>query len=319
MGDFMAETASRTLALLSLFQTRPDWSGPELAVRLGVSERTIRNDVARLRDLGYPVDAVRGPGGRYRLGAGGKLPPLLFDDEEAVAVAIGLGAAGAIAGVEDSSARALTKFEQVMPDRLRRRITALREASSAGPVNTGSNVDDPPIDATLLSELAAAIRDHQGIRCFYRDEPLELEPHHLVAWQRRWFLVGRDVRTAEWAPYRVDWLTLRVPGGRPFDPAPPPFDVTEFVVREVARTGWAVHARILVEASAQDVLDRINPAVGTVEALGPARSVLITGGDSMEIVAVWIGMLGYDFSVDDQPELVHHLRTLADRYARAVR
>ena len=315
----MSETAARTLALLSLFQSRPDWTGPELAARLGVSDRTIRNDVTRLRDLGYPVDAVRGPGGRYRLGVGGKLPPLLFDDEEAVAVVIGLGAAGAITGVEDSSARALTKFEQVMPDRIRRRITALRDASSAGPVNTASNVEDPPVDAALLSDLAAAIRDHQGIRCFYREEPIELDPYHLVAWQRRWFLVGRDVRTAEWAPYRVDWLTLRIPGGRPFDPLPPPFDVTEFVVREVARTGWAVHARIVVEASAQDVIDRINPAVGTVEALGSERSVLITGGDSLEMVAVWIGMLGYDFTVEDQPDLVDHLRALAERYARAVR
>jgi biotin operon repressor len=143
----VGETATRTLALLSLLQTRPDWSGADLARRLGVSDRTVRNDVTRLRDLGYPVDAVRGPGGRYRLGIGAKLPPLLLDDEEAVAVAVGLRAATGVAGVEETSARALAKLEQVLPDRLRRKLQALIRATTAGPVNTDSNVEDPEVDA----------------------------------------------------------------------------------------------------------------------------------------------------------------------------
>lgn len=315
----MTTTAGRLLALLGLLQSRADWSGAELAARLGVTDRTVRNDVARLRDLGYPVDAVRGPGGRYRLGVGGKLPPLVLDDEEAVAIAVGLRAAGAVAGIEESSARALGKLEHVLPDRLRRQVAALRDATAAGPENTSSNVEDPAVDPALLTELAAAIRDHQGLRFRYRgDQPREVEPARLVAWQRRWYLVGRDVASGEWEPFRVDWLELRVPGGRRFAPTPPPFDLTEFVVREVARTGWAVHARVLVHAPADAVLARINPAVGTVEPRDDTSSVLVTGGDSLETVAVWIGMLGLDFSVDGPPGLVEHLGVLSRRYAAAT-
>ena len=307
----MRDTSARMLALLGLLQSRVDWSGAELAERLGVTDRTVRKDMARLRELGYPVDAVRGPGGRYRLGVGAKLPPLLLDDEEAVAVAVGLRAATGMAGFEETGARALAKLEQVLPEKLRRRLTALRAATSAGPVNTDSNVEDPVVDAEVLNELAAAIRDHQGLRCYYRDEPCEIEPYHLVGWQRRWYLVGRDPSTGVWAPYRVDWLRLRTPGGRRFTPLPFPGDLTEFVVREVARTGWAVHARIHVHAPADEVMARINPAVGTVEAVTDTESVLVTGGDSLEVVAVWIGMLGLDFTVTSPPALVDHLRVLA--------
>ena len=315
----MRDTSARMLALLGLLQSRADWSGAELADRLGVTDRTVRNDVARLRDLGYPVDALRGPGGRYRLGVGAKMPPLLLDEEEAAAVVVGLRTATGMSGFEESGARALTKLEQVLPDRLRHRLTALRVATSAGPVNTDSNVEDPVVAAELLNELAAAIRDHQGLRCHYRDEACEIEPYHLVGWQRRWYLVGRDPATGGWAPYRVDWLRLRTPGGRRFAPQSFPGDLTEFVVREVARTGWAVHTRISVHAPAEEVLARINPAVGTVQAVSDTESVLVTGGDSVEVVAVWIGMLGLDFSVSDPPALVDHLRVLSARYARATK
>ncbi|MCC7371270.1 MAG: HTH domain-containing protein, partial [Chloroflexi bacterium] len=288
----MRETSARLLTLLGLLQSRFDWSGAELAAQLGVTGRTVRKDIARLRDLGYPVDAVRGPGGRYRLGAGARLPPLLLDEDEAVAVAVGLRAATGMAGFEETGGRALTKLEQVLPDKLRRRLAALRQATSTGPVNTDSNVEDPVVDPGLLNELAAAIRDHQGLRCDYRGERCEIEPYHLVGWQRRWYLVGQDPATGTWAPYRVDWLRLHFPGGRRFAPVPFPGDFTEFVVREVARTGWAVHVRIQVHAPAGDVLARINPAVGTVEAVSETESILVTGGDSVEVVAVWIGMLG---------------------------
>lgn len=313
----MRETATRTLALLSLLQARSDWSGADLADRLDVSDRTIRNDMARLRELGYPVDAIRGPGGRYRLGVGAKLPPLLLDDEEAVAVAVGLRAATGITGVEESSGRALAKLEQVLPDRLRRKLTALVRATSAGPVNTSSNVEDPAVDSEVLEGISLAIRDHEGIRCEYRGDPGELEPYHLVAWQRRWYLVARDARTDTWAPYRVDWLRIKTPGGRRFTPVEFPGDLTEFVVREVASTGWAVHARIRVDAPADEVLRRINPAVGTVEP-DAGGSVLVTGGDSLETVAIWISMLGLPFHVTEPPELVEHVRGLAQRYAAAL-
>jgi predicted DNA-binding transcriptional regulator YafY len=313
----MRETSTRTLALLSLLQARSDWSGADLADRLGVSDRTIRNDMTRLRELGYPVEAIRGPGGRYRLGVGAKLPPLLLDDEEAVAVALGLRAATGITGVEESSARALAKLEQVLPDRLRRKLTALVRATAAGPVNTSSNVEDPEVDPEVLEVISLAIRDHEGIRCDYRGDPGELEPYRLVAWQRRWYLVAREARTDTWAPYRVDWLRIKTPGGRRFTPVEFPGDLTEFVVREVARTGWAVHARIRVDAPADVVLGRINSAVGTVEP-DAGGSVLVTGGDSLEVVAIWISMLGLPFHVTEPRELVEHVRDLAQRYAAAL-
>ena len=147
---------------------------------------------------------------------------------------------------------------------------------------------------------------------------LLIEPYHLVAWQRRWYLVARDPRDDAWAPYRVDWLRLKTPGGRRFAPAEFPGDITEFVVREVARTGWAVHARIRIDASADEVVARINPAVGTVESHPDGGSVLVTGGDSLEVVAVWVSMLGMPFHVSDPPELVEHVRDLAQRYAAAL-
>ncbi|WP_046769253.1 helix-turn-helix transcriptional regulator [Jiangella alkaliphila] len=320
----MKGTSARMLALLSLMQSRPAWTGSELAERLGVSARTIRNDVDRLRELGYPVDAARGAGGHYRLGAGARLPPLLLDDEEAVAVAIGLRAGNGVAGIEESSARALAKLEQVLPHRLRRQVTAIGDAMSRGPENTGSNVEDPVIDAAVLTTLAAAIRDHEAVRFDYRGAPadgppLSVEPYRLVSWQRHWYLVGRDPAAGTWRPYRVDWISLRMRTGLRFEPAPlPGEDYTAFVLREVASTGWSVHARITVCAPAADVLARINPTVGVVESVDESTSVLVTGADSLEIIAVYIGMLGLDFRVTDPPELVEHVRVLGERYRRAI-
>ena len=312
-------TSARLLALLGLLQTRSDWSGGELAERLEVTDRTVRNDIERLRDLGYPVEAVRGPGGYYRLGVGTKLPPLLLDDDEAIAVAVGLRAGAGISGIEETSVRALAKLEHVLPHRLRREVTAIRDATSRAPENTGANIADPEIDPSLLSGVAAAIRDHEQLRVRYRGEPSALEPYRLISWQRRWFLVAREPAGGHWAPYRLDWLELRTPGGPRFTPRPlPGGDFTAFVLREVAFAGWNVHARITVDAPAAEVLARINPAVGVVESVDATTSVLVTGADTIEIVAVYIGMLGLDFHVDAPPELVEHVAMLSARYARAV-
>jgi predicted DNA-binding transcriptional regulator YafY len=269
------------------------------------------------------VDAVRGPGGRYRLGVGTKLPPLLLEEDEAVAVAVGLRAGTAVRGIEETSARALAKLEHVLPHRLQRRVNALREAVSAGPENTGSNVDDPVVDPSMLSEVAAAVRDHVELRFDYRSPTAtgrrQVEPYRLVSWQRRWFVVARDAGSDSWAPYRLDWMRLRTPGGRRFTPQPlPGGDYTSFVLREVAYSGWAVHARIAVDAPAEEVLGRINPTVGVVESLDADHCVLVTGGDSIEVVAVWIGMLGLDFHVTDPPELVEEVARLGQRYLRAL-
>jgi predicted DNA-binding transcriptional regulator YafY len=315
----MADTAARMLALLGLLQARSDWSGAELAHRLRVTDRTVRNDIDRLRGLGYPVDAVRGPGGRYRLGIGTKLPPLLLEEDEAVAVAVGLGAGTGITGIEETSARALAKLEHVLPHRLQRRVKALRDAVSAGPENTGSNVDDPIVDPSLLSEVAGAVRDQVELRFDYKGETLQLEPYRLVSWQRRWFVVARDAKTDTWAPYRLDWMHLRTPGGRRFTPQPlPGEDYTSFVLREVAFSGWLVHTRIAVDAPAEEVLARINPTVGVVESVDADHCVLVTGGDSVEIIAVYIGMLGLDFHVTEPAALVEAVATVGERYRRAV-
>ena len=316
----MYRTSARLLALLGLLQSRTMWSGAELARRLQVSGRTVRNDIERLRQLDYPVEAVRGRGGHYRLGIGAKLPPLLLDDDEAIAVAVGLRAVTGVSGIEDTSARALAKLEAVLPHRLRLRVNSVRDAIQAGPENTGTNAPDPEVDAGLLMAVAAAIRDHEEIRFFYRrDQRLQVEPYRLVSWQRRWYLVGREAKAGTWSSFRLDWMQLRSPGGRRFKPVElPGGNYPAFVLRATAFAGWRVHVRITVHAPATEVLSRINPTVGVVEAIGDNTCVLVTGADSVETVAVYIGMLGLDFTVCEPPELLAHLATLAHRYAKAI-
>jgi predicted DNA-binding transcriptional regulator YafY len=332
------ETSSRLLALLALLQAKPSWTGAELAERLKVSSRTIRNDIERLRELGYPVEAVRGSAGYYQLGAGAKLPPLLLDDEEAVAVAIGLRAGKGVQGIEESSTRALAKLEQVLPHRLRRQVTALHDALTEGPANTDSNVADPIVDHEVIARIAGCVRDHELLRFDYTvperepatqlrndasapgtDWPVLVEPYRLVSWQRYWYLVARGPETGTWHTYRVDWMTLRMATGRKFEPKEVPGgDYLEFAMRDVAISGWKAHARITVHASAEEVLSRIHAAVGVVEAVDETTCVLVTGADSLEVIAVYIGMLGLDFRVTEPPELVEHLRLLGRRYSEAV-
>jgi predicted DNA-binding transcriptional regulator YafY len=313
-------TSARLLALLGLLQSRPGWTGPELATRLEVTERTIRNDIERLRALDYPVHAELGRAGGYRLGDSGRLPPLLLSDAEAVAVAVGLTAAGASEALAEPTATAIAKLERILPARLRTRAQSLRESTDVGPANTGTNVADPPVDPELLAELAVAVRRREGLRFWYHDdEGVEADPYRLVSWQQRWYLVARRRPTGDWQAFRADWLRLRVPGGGRFTAQPlVGGDYASFVLRDVASTGWAVHARIAVDAPAAEVLGRINATVGVVETVDDAHSVLVTGGDSLEIVAVWIGMLGLPFHVDRPPELVDHVRQLAARYADAL-
>jgi len=312
-------TSARLLALLSLMQTRPDWTGPELADRLSVTTRTIRNDVRRLRELGYPVDAARGPHGSYRLGSGGRLPPLLLDDEEAVAVAIGLRAATGVTGIEESSARALAKLLQVLPARLRPTVDALHSTVDRAPENVGTDAPDPEVDSAVLGAIAQAIRDVEWLRFDYEGAALLVEPYRLLSWQRRWHLVARDPDSGEWLTFRADWMSPRMPTRRPFTPAPlPGGDYTAFAMRSIAASGWRVHARLRVAAPAERVLARINPTVGVVESVDDETSVLVTGADSLETVAAYIGMLGMDFTVESPPELVPHLLHLAEVYTRAA-
>lgn len=315
----MTSPSARLLALLSLLQTGAGRTGGELAARLGVSARTVRADIERLRDLGYPVDAVRGSVGGYRLGSGGRLPPLLLDDEEAVAVTVGLQMAAGVTGVEESGARALAKLEQVLPSRLRPLVDALGSTIDRGQENTGTDAPDPEVDASVLGAVAAAIRDVEWLRFDYQGEPVLVEPYRLLSWQRRWHLVARDPVSGAWGTYRVDWMSLRMPTRRRFDPQPlEGGDYTAFAMRTIAASGWKVHARLRIDASAQTVLDRINPAVGVVEPVDDDHCVLVTGADSLDTVAAYIGMLMMDFTVESPPELIPRLRVLSERYARAV-
>ena len=321
MRNVPQSTSSRLLQLLGYLQSQPVWKGPDLVALLGVTDRTLRKDIERLRALGYPVDATPGPGGGYRLGRHGRLPPLLLSDDEAVAVAIGLGNAGAAPVLADASASAMAKLERTLPDRLQRRVRAIDANTDVGPANTGTNEPEAPVDPDLLAQLAAAISGREGVRFTYADaeRALAADPYRLVSWQQRWYLVARVHPDGGWRAFRVDRLRLRFPGAPRFAPEPlEGGDYAAFVLRDVASTGWAFHARILVDAPAEEVLARINPAVGVVETVDDHHSVLVTGADSVETVAVWIGMLGIDFHVDEPPELLEHLRVLGRRYAGAV-
>jgi predicted DNA-binding transcriptional regulator YafY len=317
----MLETSARLLRLLSLLQTPRDWTGTELAGRLGVSPRTVRNDVDKLRELGYPVLATRGPAGGYRLGAGAAMPPLLLDDEEAVAVAVGLrtAAGGAVAGIEDAALRALAKLEQVLPSRLRSRVGSLQSVITSVPA-----VATPLVDPDVLTAIAAACRYRERLRFSYSSHDgtvseREAEPYQLVNWGRRWYLVAFDVRRGDWRTFRVDRITVRTPGGGRFTPRPlPSDDLAAWVSGRVAFAGWRYTARVTVFAPAATVLARIGPYVGTVTATGDAACVLDTGSDSLETLAVYLGMLGYEFRVESPPELAGHLLEIAARYQRAV-
>lgn len=317
----MLETSARLLRLLSLLQTPREWTGAELGERLGVSPRTVRNDVDKLRELGYPVLATRGRGGGYRLGAGAAMPPLLLDDEEAVAVAVGLrtAAGGAITGIEEASLRALAKLEQVLPSRLRARVGGLQSVITPVPGAGG-----PLVDPDVLTAVAAACRARERLRFAYvshdgSSSDREAEPYQLVNWGRRWYLVAFDVGRSGWRTFRVDRITLRTPGGGRFTPRPLPApDLAMWVSQRVATAGWRYRARVTVLAPAATVAERIGPYLGTVAAVDERSCVLHTGSDNLETMAVYLGLLGFDFRVESPPELAGHIRALTARYLRAV-
>jgi predicted DNA-binding transcriptional regulator YafY len=318
----MLETSARLLRLLSLLQMRRDWTGSELADRLGVSGRTVRKDIDRLRELGYPVTASRGSIGGYRLGPGAAMPPLLLDDEEAVAVAVGLRstACGGITGIEQASLHALARLEQVLPSRLRRRVSTLLNATVLVPRDTPA----PMMDSGLLVALAVACRDHERLHMDYRDHAdtpslRTVEPHRLVNWGRRWYLVAWDVDRQDWRTFRADRIEPRTPTGPRFAPREPPAaDLAAYVSRRVAAAAWRYRARVTVHAPAARITERINPAVGTVEAVDDQTCILDTGADSIGTLAVYLGLLDADFTVTEPAELVMHIRELGTRYQRAT-
>jgi predicted DNA-binding transcriptional regulator YafY len=308
------ETSTRLLELLSLLQTRRDWTGPELSERLGVGGRTVRRDIDRLRELGYPVRARRGVAGGYRLEAGASLPPLLLDEGEAVAVAVGLrtAASAGVAGIEETSVRALAKLEQVLPDRVRQRVGAIGSATVPYP---GSG---PQVDGATLAAIAAACRDRELIRFGYRDERREAEPLGLVHTGRRWYLVAWDRARTDWRTFRVDRISAVSAAGRFVPRTPPASDLAAYVARGVSAVRDRYQARVVLHAPLAQVAPRVPRNVGTLEEIDAGSCLLRTGSDWLGGLAVYVAEIGVDFTVLDPPEFAARVRTLADRFARAA-
>jgi predicted DNA-binding transcriptional regulator YafY len=316
----MLETSARLLRLLSLFQAQRYWSGMALAERLEVTARTLRRDVDRLRSLGYPVNSTAGAGGGYQLGAGASLPPLLLDDDEAVAVAVGLrtAASGTVAGMEEASVRALAKLEQVLPERLRRRVAALH--GFIVPLTHSG----PTVDAGMLAAIAGACRDSEKLRFRYESRDgsasiRDVEPHRLVHTGRRWYLAAWDVERGDWRTFRVDRIASRVKAGTRFTPRPAPGgDFAAFVTRSVAYAPYPVQATIRLRASAAQLAERLPPAAGIVESVDDETCVLHIGAYSLDGLSVHLALMGLEFEVVNPPELAERIRVLAERFRKAA-
>ncbi|WP_280724223.1 WYL domain-containing protein [Kitasatospora sp. MAA4] len=323
----MQKTSSRLLALLSLLQTRRDWSGEELAVRLDITVRTVRRDIDRLRELGYPVTAVKGPAGGYRLDAGGQLPPLLFDDDQAVALALALqSAAGGTGTLAEGAARALTVIRQVMPARLRHRMDLLR-VTTVHPPETG---DAPQVDTRVLTDLSTAIHARDELRFDYAQDRKapnapqrrRVHPHHLVAWHRRWYLLAWDLDRDDWRTFRVDRIHPRTPTGPRFTPRElPGGDVTAFVTSRFrgsdgTTTDWPCRGEVILDLPATTAARFAQDAV--VEELGPDRCRLTLGSWSWTGLAAALGRFDADIHVIGPPELHDAFARLATRYTNAT-
>jgi predicted DNA-binding transcriptional regulator YafY len=320
----MANTSSRTLRLLSLLQTRRYWPGEELAGQLRVSPRTLRRDIDRLRELGYPIQAQRGVAGGYQLAAGSALPPLVVDDEEAVALALGLQAAahGAVEGIAESSVRALAKVVQVMPARLRRRVQALGAMTVPASWETAGGAARETVDPEVLTTLALACRDTERIRFSYTaagGEPTgrHVEPHRLVLLGRRWYLVGYDLDRQAWRSYRLDRLAAPHGIGIRFRARElPAADAAAFVRAGVQSTRAGYEIEVVVEAPASVVRERIG-RWASVSGIGATRCRVRMTADALEWPILGLGMVGADFQVISPPELIDWVRDWGARFSRA--
>lgn len=306
-------TTQRVLRLLGLLQSRPVWTGPELAERLGVTTRSIRRDVDRLRDLGYPVNATQGVGGGYQLGAGRALPPLLLEDEEAVAVAVSLrlAAGGTVAGASEAALRTLTKLDQVMPPRLRSEVRAIQDATET---LVGAATE---IDGDALLTLAKACRDLVRVRFGYdaRDTTASertVEPVRLVATGRRWYLMAWDVDRDDWRTFRLDRMRSVTATTWRFKPRDHP-DPAAYVQKSVSSSGYSWQAKLRMLAPADEVRAKVPPTSGTVTAIDEHSCLLECGAGGLYPLAFHITWLGFDFEVIEPPELKDALRELGAR------
>ncbi|MFD2765383.1 helix-turn-helix transcriptional regulator [Micromonospora eburnea] len=308
-------TTERVLRLLALLQRRPSWTATELAAELGVTDRSVRRDVERLRALGYPVHATAGVGGGYRLGAGTRLPPLLLDDEEAIATAVSLrlAAGGTVAGAGEAALRALTKLDQVMPSRLRAEVRAVHGATET---LVGPGVE---IDAELLVTLARACRDAVRVRFRYAgrdggERERTVEPVRMVTTGRRWYLMARDVDRDDWRTFRLDRMREVAATTWHFRPMPHP-DPVAYVRRSVTEAPYRYLARVRLRARPDQVRELVPPQVGHVEDDRDGWCVLVVGGENLEWLAAHVARLGFDAEVLEPPELREAAARLARRLA----
>ena len=316
----MIDSSARLLRLLSLLQGRRFWTGAELAERLEVTPRTVRRDVDRLRTLGYPVSSSTGVAGGYQLDAGARLPPLLLDDEEALAVAISLRtvAAGTVSGMETAAVSALAKLERVLPSRLQRRFRAMRSAVVPLHMRT------PQVDASLLTTLAAASRDQLVVKFRYQDRAgkstrRRAEPHGLVHTSSRWYLVAFDRKREDWRTFRVDRIVGRVKTAERFTLRELPDEsVAAFVSRSIGSRAYTHRARVLIHAPFERVAAKLNPLAGHITALSKRRCLLESGANSLLALSWYIAQLGEEFEVQSPPELAEQVRELAQRLSRAA-
>ncbi|WP_052847364.1 helix-turn-helix transcriptional regulator [Streptomyces avicenniae] len=306
-------TTERVLRLLGLLQSRPSWTAAELAAELRVTDRSVRRDVERLRALGYPVRATPGVGGGYQLGAGTRLPPLLLDDDEAIATAVSLRLAsgGTIAGTGEAALRALAKLDQVMPPRLRAEVRAVRSATATLP---GPGAE---IDAELLTTLARACRDAVRVRFRYEarggaEHERTVEPVRMVATRRRWYLMAWDVARDDWRTFRLDRMRAAEATTWRFRPREHP-DPVAYVQQSVTEAPYPYSARVRVRAEPEHVRRMVPPEVGRVTDEGDGWCLLALGGDDLNWLAVNIARLGFEAEVVEPPELRDAIAALARR------
>ncbi len=329
----MSHSEVRLLSLLSLLQSQRTWNGGELAERLQVSPRTVRNDIDRLRELGYAVEGTRGGEGGYRLGSGGSaLPPLLLDAEEAVAVAVGLrtGVNCIIGGMEETSVRALGKLEQTLPTQLRSRVRNLNRYTVPLP----SNHPMPIVDPAVLTALVELCHSRHRLRFWYRDATngngdraaapgrvaYEVEPYRLVNQRHRWYLLGFDTGAGDWAVWEVDRIRPRTPPGRRFASRElPAEDVAAYVFAQAPSNVWRHRATVRLHVPAAEVEPLLAGAEGQVEPVDEHECMLRIGGQTLRGIALALGRLGVDFTVLDPPELKAEVEGLARRFAAAIR
>jgi len=316
-SDGVAETAARLLRLLGLLQRQPAWGGQELADRLGVGTRTVRRDADRLRELGYLVETTPGPGGGYRLGVGSDLPPLLLDDEEAMAVAVVLGvsAGAAIPGIERAALATLARVDRLLPPRLRTQLAALRATTVA--LMSAPEV----VPAEQLVTLARACDLHERAAFDYRSRQGErtdrrVEPHWLVATDRRWYLVAHDLDRQDWRTFRVDRMGQIRITGHTFEPRPLE-DPARLVAESIAVAPYLIQARITVSAPAEEVARRVPADIGVVKAAGTRTSILQLGAENLEWIAGYLVGTGFDFEVTEPVELRDYIAAVGQRLAAA--